>query len=117
MGYEKYFDIDGVRERFMGNEALYKKFLFRFPGENRIEELRKYIVEQNIDDAFFVAHTMKGVASNLSLELVVQFLNPVVETLRKKELPGESQIELLTQACRETEEAIREIEEMGASLF
>lgn len=114
---EKNIDIAGAKERFMGNEGLFKKFLLRFPQENRYEELCKQIEADNAEAAFQVAHTMKGVVGNLSLVAVGDVLNPIVEVLRAGSLPQSEQMEELKNACTHSLEIIKQIEENDVKLF
>lgn len=117
MDINKDLDLTGAKERFMKNEGMYKRFLFRFPQENRFEELEKKIEAGDAEGAFEVAHTMKGVAGNLSLQSVSEILNPMVEVLRKGEIPEKAQVDELKTACEHILEVIHYIEENDVSLF
>lgn len=110
-------DLAGAKERFMGNEGLFKKFLLRFPQENRYGELEKQIEENNAEGAFQVAHTMKGVVGNLSLVAVGDVLNPIVEVLRAGNFPQNEQMDALEKACTHSLEIIKYIEEHDVKLF
>lgn len=110
-------DLEGAKERFMGNEGLFKKFLLRFPQENRYGELKKQIEDNNAEGAFQVAHTMKGVVGNLSLIAVGDVLNPIVEVLRAGSFPENEQMEELEKVCTHSLEIIKYIEEHDVKLF
>jgi len=65
---------DGVK-RVMNNTQLYIKFLTKFKNETRLDDLEAAIAAGNMDKAKNAAHTIKGVAANLSLaELYKQSL-------------------------------------------
>ncbi|MCM1158658.1 MAG: Hpt domain-containing protein [Bacteroidales bacterium] len=117
MDFEKDLDLVGAKERFMKNEGLYKKFLFRFPEENRYDDLEEQVKAGNAEQAFQVAHTMKGVVGNLSLLSVSEVLNPIVEVLRSGGLPEEEKMNDLKEACDRTVEVVRYIKENDVSLF
>lgn len=106
----KYVDLSDATERFMSNEGMFKKYLFRFPGENDFEELFRLLEEEKKEEAFSVAHTMKGVVSNLGLQFVYQAICPVSDLLKKGLQPEEEAVERLKQAYEETIQAIAQIQ-------
>lgn len=75
-------DVDEALERFMGNESLMLKFLLRFPADENFSRLRQAMAAGDAAGAFAAAHTLKGVAGNLSLKGLYQPLYPLVEDLR-----------------------------------
>ena len=60
----------------MKNDELFKKFLFRFPGEQGFHDLFKLLEEEKVEEAFKVAHSMKGVTANLALKSLNEALKP-----------------------------------------
>lgn len=62
------FDIEEGLKRLQGNRDLYRKLLIRFANgyAHAPDQLRSAIDEARIDDAQRQAHTLKGVAGNLS---------------------------------------------------
>jgi len=68
--------------RFAGNAAMFEKFLLKFPDDPTFPDLKAAIAGDDADQAFRLAHTLKGVAGNLSFDELLKNLNPVVETLR-----------------------------------
>lgn len=117
MDFNNDIDLEGAKERFMENEELFKRFLFRFPKENAFADLERFTIEENVDDAFHVAHTMKGVVGNLSLISVSKVLNPIVEIFRKDEIPTKEQMEELAEALEHIIQVIRYIEKNDVKLF
>lgn len=69
-------DWDEILDRFMGNEDLIAKFMFKFLNDQSMNDLTKYLAEENISEAFKAVHTLKGVGANLGLK---GFLTPVCE--------------------------------------
>lgn len=109
-------DIPSAKERFMGNEALYKKFLFRFPDSSLMTELEQHLAEKNVEDAFRDAHTMKGMVGNLSLYKLMDSASKVTEILRAGELPKEEMDEL-REAYRTALDTVKAIMEKDEALF
>lgn len=77
-------NVDTTINRFMGNEALYLKFLNKFQADQSVANIQKYIAEQNTEEAFKSAHTLKGVAANLGLDPIAQYASDIVEIFRGK---------------------------------
>lgn len=60
-------DVEATISRFAGNEALFLKYLRRFPADGTFEALGKAMSEQELSAASDACHTLKGVAGNLGL--------------------------------------------------
>lgn len=71
----------GVK-RFLNNEALYEEFLLKFPSDVNIQILRQAFAAEEKTAAFHAAHTLLGVAANLSMEELYAALRPATEALR-----------------------------------
>jgi HPt (histidine-containing phosphotransfer) domain-containing protein len=69
-------DWDEILDRFMGNEDLIARFMFKFLNDQSMNDLTKYLAEGNVSEAFKAVHTLKGVGANLGLK---GFLTPVCE--------------------------------------
>ncbi|MCI2058070.1 MAG: Hpt domain-containing protein [Oscillibacter sp.] len=72
--------------RFSGNEALYERFLRRFPADDNFARLCRAVEERDAAAAFTAAHTLKGITGNLSMNRLYGDLCPLVEALRRGEL-------------------------------
>ncbi len=70
-------------KRFMNNEALYEKFLVQFPSDLNMQILREALAAQDVPPAFCAAHTLLGVAANLSMEVFFDALYPLTQALRE----------------------------------
>ena len=78
-------DVDGAIRRFMGNEALYSKFLGKFKEDTSYENLLVSLDKKDFEEAFKCAHTLKGVSANLGLDPIGQISSNLTELLRGKE--------------------------------
>ena len=97
---------DGLR-RFMNNASLFEKFLMRFPEDVTFGELKNALDAGDCEAAFHAAHTLKGVAGNLSLKTLIQAVSRQTETLRGGDLAGgKQQMNAVTAAYEEVVQAI-----------
>lgn len=77
-------DVDTVLKRFMGNEALYMKFLMKFLDDKSYQSLLENIENRDFEEAFKSAHTLKGVTANLGIEPVCAAATRITDMLRNK---------------------------------
>lgn len=103
-------DYEDVLNRMLGKEALVEKFAKKFLDDNSYEQLIKAMQEKNTEEAFRAAHTLKGVAQNLSFTGLYQPASALTEILRKGEMDGTQ--ELLQQVCEEYKKTISFIEQV-----
>ena len=75
-------DVDSGMERFLENEELYLKFLMKFPADENYQGILDTMEKNECSEAFRCAHTLKGLAGNLSFNYLYQSLIPFVEELR-----------------------------------
>ena len=75
-------DYDDAMKRFMNNEDMYLSFLHRFKDDKSYQLMREALDQGHIQDAFEAAHTLKGVAGNLSLKRLYDRVCLLVEDLR-----------------------------------
>lgn len=106
-------NVKEALDRFCGNSALYLKFLLKFPQDPNFALLEKYMGEENdCEEAFKCAHTLKGVTGNLSLNEMYTRLIPLVEELRKGNLESAMENEkLLRESYDKTVNAIGKMSE------
>jgi HPt (histidine-containing phosphotransfer) domain-containing protein len=84
---EKYgIDTKSGIARFSGNQTLYEKFLKRFLDDKNFEKLQAALETDNIEEAYTAAHTIKGVAGNLSIDSVYNASMPLNEVLKSGDL-------------------------------
>lgn len=78
--------IDDALRRMMNNETLLFRLLGRFLQDNSFGALQQALAEGRTQDAFAAAHTLKGVAGNLSLQPLFALSCDLVEDLRSGDL-------------------------------
>lgn len=94
-------------ERFMGNEALYLKFLLRFENDESYSRLCDAMERGDCQDAFVAAHTLKGVCGNLSINRMENILREQVEYLRGGKLDkAQKMMEGLTAEYEQVKDAL-----------
>ncbi|MFA9465893.1 MAG: Hpt domain-containing protein [Velocimicrobium sp.] len=76
-------NLESGLARFVGNESLFIDFLKKFPYDSTYSKVEEELNQNNSVAAYKAAHTLKGVAGNLSLDSLYQQMNPLVESLRK----------------------------------
>lgn len=77
-------DVEGTLHRFMGNEALFMKFLMKFKDDKNYVGLTESLDQGNYEEAFKFAHTLKGVSANLGLDPICRPVSALTELLRGK---------------------------------
>ena len=111
-GYESMgSDFEGVLGR-MGSEAMVKRFALKFLDDPSYENLVKAVEEQNAEDAFRAAHTLKGICLNLGLDRLYKVSALLTEKLRGREFDGyEEAYDEVQKEYRNTIDAIRNMAE------
>lgn len=100
-------DVAEAAARFMNNEGLMMRFLLKFPQDPNFEALRQALAAGDAQGAFTAAHTLKGVAGNLSLKEVYAQAAILSDALRGGDLAAaEMQMPLLEAAYHRVVEAL-----------
>lgn len=91
--------------RFGGNNALYLKYLKKFPQEDSFNKLEQALEAQDVDAAYLAAHTIKGVAGNLSVDSVYEASLPINDALKSGDIVKANQLypnfrQLYERACK-----------------
>lgn len=104
-------EVDVVLKRFMGNEAMYQKFLLKFVDDKNYEGLVADIEKRDYEEAFKKAHTLKGVTANLGIEPVRSVAARITDLLRnkKEEDQVDSELDEYKEQLQTAYEEIREI--------
>lgn len=89
-GFREKFDAYGAdytvtMERFLGNEAMYLRFLDMLFQDGSLRRLGGALDAGDMTAAFEAAHTLKGVAGNMGLTPLYQAVCVIVEPLRAGE--------------------------------
>lgn len=78
-------EVEETLKRLMGDEALYLEYLYKFPQNPNIVNLRNAINEKNYKTALEEVHTLKGIGLNLGLLNLVDVCMDMLLDLRSKE--------------------------------
>ena len=92
---------------------LIEKFVRKFPEDPSYAQLKQALAGNCLTDAFRAAHTLKGVAANLSFEPLRQSASDITELLRHAEsIPAEASalFEKVTQNYDRTLAAISQLD-------
>lgn len=77
-------DYADTMARFMGNEAMYRKFLGMLFQDQNLQKLGDALEGGDMQAAFEAAHTLKGVVGNMGLTPLYEAVCAIVEPLRAK---------------------------------
>jgi HPt (histidine-containing phosphotransfer) domain-containing protein len=103
-----YVDQAEGQKRVMNNAKLYHRLLKKFRTENNLDDLRAAVGAGDFEKAQAAAHTIKGIAANLSFtELYKQSLE--VETQIKGKSVDLGAMDTMSACFEETLKAIDEV--------
>lgn len=77
-------DIETTVKRFMGNEALYEKFVMKFLDDKNCEGIKANLEKGDYKEVFNCAHALKGVSANLGLDPITAIAAELCDLLRNK---------------------------------
>ncbi|BAL83993.1 hypothetical protein SELR_22850 [Selenomonas ruminantium subsp. lactilytica TAM6421] len=102
-------DYNKGLERFMGNVALYHKFLLKFLDDSSFAKFKESFAASDMEQAAKSVHTLKGTAGNLSLMSLFTAADEMVQALRVGKSSQETGplAEQVEKVYNETCEAIR----------
>lgn len=75
-------DVQAAVERFGGNEALYMKFVGKFPADMNYQNLISSLEKGDMENLHACAHTLKGVSANLGFTRLSEACAAMVSQLR-----------------------------------
>ena len=84
---ECYEAIGGNYEDVLGrlhSEALIRRFTLKSLEDQSYIQLKQALENENFEDAFRSAHTLKGVCQNLSFDCLYEVSNDLTELLRDR---------------------------------
>lgn len=91
--------------------ALIQKFMLLFPKDPTYQELKQAIADQNGEDAFRAAHTLKGVCLNLGFDELFEVSAELTEKLRERKTAGSEELfQKVSQKYQKTVMAIQGLE-------
>lgn len=81
-------DIDGINDRFAGDDELYGKCLSELLEEKNFTLLESSLAEHDYKSAFAAAHALKGLSGNLGVTPLYNAVCALVEALRANDIEG-----------------------------
>lgn len=95
----------------LGSERMVQKFTLKFLNDPSYDNLIKAMEEENYEEAFRAAHTIKGVCQNLDFTRLLNSSHELCEMLRSKTRPDEAAFEQVKADYQKTTAAIREFQD------
>ena len=77
-------NVDEGLKRCVNNEQLYLTLVNRFLDQNTFSDLKAAILDHDLEKAFHIAHSLKGVIGNLSLSPLYDVIYQMTELLRNR---------------------------------
>ena len=99
-------DINGAMTRLRNNKKLYAMLLKKFDGASMLEDLKNKLANGDSTAAEAQAHTIKGVAANLSLDDLYAKAEAVESALKNGKTAAEINISEISESAAETMEAV-----------
>lgn len=107
-----YVDTRAALERLGGNRALYHKTLRLFLQSDEPQKLENSLAQQNYAAAALAAHSIKGMAANLSLPALHAQSTRLTQQLRQG-YPLPQTLQAYRDTLRQTCEYIRQVLQQG----
>ena len=80
--YEKlHGNYEDAKSR-LAMDRLIEKFMLKFLDDTSMDLLKTSVAEENIQESFRAAHTLKGVAANLAFTELMERVSELTEQLR-----------------------------------
>jgi HPt (histidine-containing phosphotransfer) domain-containing protein len=79
-------DYDEAMDRFAGSTEIFEKFLKEMASMKVIEPLQIALTQGNSDEAFKIAHTLKGNFGNLSVKPLYKTVSRMVDDLKNGDM-------------------------------
>ena len=95
-------DFEDVASRLRTNERI-KKFLVKVLNDTSFDLLCKSVEEENWEEAFRAAHTLKGVCQNLSITKLYKSASLLSDSLREGKRDNQEIIPMLKQVEKDYE--------------
>ncbi len=103
-------NYESVLSRLM-TEKLVNRFVLKFLNDASYENLVNSLKDENIEEAFRAAHTLKGVCQNLSFDRLFESSNAITEVLRDGNITMANEILLKVELdYKQTIDAIKNLD-------
>ena len=103
-------DYEDVLKRLY-SEGMIRKFARMFLDDDSYPKLERSLEEENVEEAFRAAHTLKGVCQNLGFTNLYQPTYELTEVLRAGTLEGSKEwFDCVTEQYNITIDAIRAVQ-------
>lgn len=81
-------DYDSAMNLFMGKQEIFERFLVKFKNDESYKQIKSAIEAGDCEAAFKAAHTLKGVAGNLSFKDLAKVASDITEEFRAGNFEG-----------------------------
>nr|WP_297275364.1 Hpt domain-containing protein [uncultured Agathobaculum sp.] len=95
--------------RFMGNTALFLKFVRRLPDALRFGEIRTALQQEEDETFYMLVHTLKGTAANLSAENLAECVQAILVEYRTSGFKHMRKLEGLLREAEVESEKLSEL--------
>ena len=93
-------NVEEGMERCLNNEDFYLKMVGKCLEDPKFEQLGEAIKDPDLDEAFELAHALKGVVSNLSLTPLQDIVSEITELLRARKQMDYSELYAKMMQCK-----------------
>jgi len=101
----KYVNYEEALRRFRGNVTIYKRLLASYLENNPYAEFYEALAAGDLDLAERHAHSLKGVAGNMSLTALLEASAKANDELKKGNITAQAEAELARVMAKTTEYA------------
>ena len=105
--FTRYVDVEGGLSRIMKNKKIYGMLLNKFVENTYYGELTEKLAAGNAEEAERAAHTIKGVAANLSLPLIYEISADMDQRLKLGDMNVQQELMELGEVIGKTVEYIK----------
>jgi HPt (histidine-containing phosphotransfer) domain-containing protein len=103
-----FIDVKTGLARIRNNKKLYTTMIKSFKKNDFFDEINQAIQNSDVEKAQYAAHTLKGVAGNLSLTKIYEIIVPIETGMKHGDLPSDG-LEELKSAVQTTHERIDQL--------
>lgn len=105
-------DYDATVARMCGKESVLEKFVRKFVEDPTYSTLISSFESGDIENAFRMAHTLKGICLNLGFKKLYESASALTEALRDQTAIADNAAELLGNVKRDYETVLNAVSEL-----